>query len=242
MKPIERFADLLCCETLDAWREKFFKFGKDLGYEQTLVAILPDRSTPMEAQFAFLHHSYSPVWVNKYDNEKMCRIDPRVAHCLNKTIPLVWTPEIFSEPEQKELYEEAGSYGIRSGVSLPIHGPAGETGILCFVSDMDPGRQFQKHAIYSLPELSFFRDFIFESSATFTKAEMELATTSLTKRELECLKWGAAGKSSWEIGQILNCTEATVNFHFGNIRRKLNSKSRQQAVVKAVRLGLIYPS
>jgi LuxR family quorum-sensing transcriptional regulator LasR len=71
----------------------------------------------------------------------------------------------------------------------------------------------------------------------FALLHEELA--DISNRELECLKWCAEGKSSWEIGKILNCSEATVNFHFVNIRRKFSSNSRQQAVIKAIRLGLI---
>ena len=62
---------------------------------------------------------------------------------------------------------------------------------------------------------------------------------ALTNREYQVLNWGAKGKSSWDIAQILGCTEATVNFHFSNIRRKLNVYSRGAAVCEALRLGLI---
>jgi len=61
----------------------------------------------------------------------------------------------------------------------------------------------------------------------------------LTAREKEVLQWSAAGKSSWEIGRIFNCTEAGVNYHFANIRRKFGVSSRGSAVVKALELGLI---
>jgi LuxR family quorum-sensing transcriptional regulator LasR len=49
------------------------------------------------------------------------------------------------------------------------------------------------------------------------------------------------GKSSWEISKITGCSEATVNFHMGNIRQKFNVNTRQQAVVRAISLGLITP-
>ena len=61
----------------------------------------------------------------------------------------------------------------------------------------------------------------------------------LTRKEHEVLHWGALDKSSWEIAQILECTEATVNFHFANIRRKFKVYSRGAAVHEALRLGLI---
>ncbi|OPG68833.1 helix-turn-helix transcriptional regulator [Pseudomonas ogarae] len=61
----------------------------------------------------------------------------------------------------------------------------------------------------------------------------------LTRKETEVLQWSAAGKSSWEISQIINCSEAGVNYHFCNIRRKFGVNSRWTAVFKALELGLI---
>jgi LuxR family quorum-sensing transcriptional regulator LasR len=61
----------------------------------------------------------------------------------------------------------------------------------------------------------------------------------LTAREQECLKWTALGKSSWEIAQIVQCTEAGVNYHFCNIRRKFGVRSRWIAMVMALQQGLI---
>jgi DNA-binding CsgD family transcriptional regulator len=62
---------------------------------------------------------------------------------------------------------------------------------------------------------------------------------ALTNREKEALLWSAKGKSSWEISRIFNCTEAGVNYHFSNIRRKFGVSSRWAAVMMALELGLI---
>ena len=141
------------------------------------------------------------------------------------------------------MYEEACGYGIRSGVTLPIHGGCGEFGVLCFVSDAMPDKNFVHETIRNIPALSLFRDFICETSSQFMKHPALIEQhVALTPCELECLKWGAIGKSSWDIGQILHCSEATVNFHFANIRRKFNTGSRHQAVIKAIRMGLITTS
>lgn len=61
----------------------------------------------------------------------------------------------------------------------------------------------------------------------------------LTSRQKECLTWSAAGKSSFEIGQILEITERSVNWHIGNAMKTLGSVSRIQAVARAVHMGLI---
>jgi LuxR family quorum-sensing transcriptional regulator LasR len=141
------------------------------------------------------------------------------------------------------MYEEASAYGIKSGITLPMHGAKGELGILCFVSNTKPDQRFHDDARRNLPQLSYLRDFIFESSLKFIKSKQKTKKPiPVSGRELECLKWCAAGKSSWEIGRILNCSEANVNYHFGNIHHKFETNSRQQAITRAIRLGLINPT
>jgi DNA-binding CsgD family transcriptional regulator len=61
----------------------------------------------------------------------------------------------------------------------------------------------------------------------------------MTARESEILAWVAAGKSDWVIGRILNISGKTVNFHVENAKRKLGVGTRLQAVIAALRAGLI---
>jgi LuxR family quorum-sensing transcriptional regulator LasR len=72
-------------------------------------------------------------------------------------------------------------------------------------------------------------------------AHAEEFIPKLTPRELECLRWTARGKSTWEISHILNCSEAVVNFHMKNIRTKFGVNSRRAAAVIATQLGVIEP-
>jgi LuxR family quorum-sensing transcriptional regulator LasR len=236
----EHFVDLMSHVRVESWRERVLQLSAELGYERALLAILPNPNTPLQPGDAFLHSNYSEAWRSKYDSEKLEAVDPTVAHCATKSIPLIWTPDLFTAPKQQEMYEEARSHGLVSGVTLPIHGSNGERGMLCLASDRPSGGKFEEEAHRNLAQLSCFRDFILESSLGFIRRDCpDVPPIQLTQRELECLKWSATGKSSWDIGQILNCTEATVNFHFSNIRRKFGTSSRRQAVVKAIRSGII---
>jgi DNA-binding CsgD family transcriptional regulator len=61
----------------------------------------------------------------------------------------------------------------------------------------------------------------------------------LTDREIQCLSWTAAGKTSLEIAEILGLSEHTVNHYLNQVTRKLEAVNRTQAVVKAIRRGLI---
>jgi len=90
-----------------------------------------------------------------------------------------------------------------------------------------------------VPEL-VERDTVALLAAPELKKDHELAK-SLTSREVECLHWMAAGKTSGEIAIILAISESTVNFHLKNTLTKLNSNNRVQAVAKAVYGGIISP-
>ena len=61
----------------------------------------------------------------------------------------------------------------------------------------------------------------------------------LTDRELEVIKALAQGKSDRQIAHSLGISEKTVNNHTSNIYRKLHLFDRTQAVIYAVREGVI---
>ncbi|MDD5057817.1 MAG: LuxR family transcriptional regulator [Sideroxydans sp.] len=239
MKSIERFTTLLECTSEEAWRNSIFQLGNEYGFDQTLIAVVSGRPTSLGD--AFLCSNYSSRWLGIYDSSQLLNIDPTVAHCVTRSTPLIWEPAVFARKQQKEMYEEACSHGLRSGISLPFHGPGGEIGILCFVNDTEPSKRFQRDALHAMPALSMLRDFAFESSLRYAKLGNQESQPALTRRELECLKWCASGKTSWEISQILRCSESAINFHFGNLRRKFNATSRRQVVVKAIHYGLLRP-
>ena len=47
------------------------------------------------------------------------------------------------------------------------------------------------------------------------------------------------GKTAWEVGSILGITERTAVLHLNNAMHKLGASNKHQAVLKALRLGLI---
>jgi DNA-binding CsgD family transcriptional regulator len=56
----------------------------------------------------------------------------------------------------------------------------------------------------------------------------------ISARELDCLKWTAAGKTALEASIILGISERTVRFHLNAAREKLNCVTTTQAVAKAI--------
>lgn len=59
----------------------------------------------------------------------------------------------------------------------------------------------------------------------------------LTCREVEILRWCAAGKTAEEIGTILNLKSRTVNFHVGKAIHKMGVSNKTAAAVQAALSG-----
>ncbi|MFE4106165.1 response regulator [Almyronema epifaneia] len=81
----------------------------------------------------------------------------------------------------------------------------------------------------------FFRLFHFYSGRTM----LAKATVHLTEREQEVLHWLVQGASNDAIAKRLHITVATVKAHLTGIFEKLEVSSRTQAIVKALKLGLV---
>jgi LuxR family quorum-sensing transcriptional regulator LasR len=242
MVEMSQLTGLLESENEAAWSENLFALARSQGFDQVLYGVIGSRNAKLES--AFLRSNYSSAWRARYDADKLHYVDPTVGHCLASSLPIVWEPATFAgAPAQLAFYEEACGHGVRSGVTFPIHGPGGEFGVLSFASDRLPDAAFNAQKGRFMADLGLIRDYVFESSRTFVAAPAAPAEAPprLTPRELEVLKWVMAGKSSWEISRITACSEATVNFHIANIRQKFGVSTRQQALVKAIALGIITP-
>ena len=61
----------------------------------------------------------------------------------------------------------------------------------------------------------------------------------LSPRMLSCLRWASEGKSSVDIGQLLGISPRTVDDYLTESRRRLGVRTRVQAVLRAVALGLL---
>jgi len=82
---------------------------------------------------------------------------------------------------------------------------------------------------------SFFRIFHFYAGRSLQGH----CTIHLTDREQEVVNWLIKGASNEEISRYLHVTVATVKAHLTSVFEKLGVTSRTQAIVKALKLGLV---
>jgi LuxR family quorum-sensing transcriptional regulator LasR len=237
MRPFDRFTELLECKTEEEWFSYILQLGSAYGFERTLIALAPGLPTA-RTDFS-MHTDFPSDWIEVYDRKKFFNIDPIIAHCITHSTPLIWSPKIFTSEKQKEMSQDAAHFGLRSGISLPFHGANGEVGVLYFATGNLPSSRACQRILDVTPYLSLMRDYAFQARQKFVAPNINHSAPSLTVRELECLTWCSTGKSSWEIAQIMKCSEPTINFHITNFRKKLHAPSRGQAVINAIHCGLL---
>ncbi|UXI68575.1 helix-turn-helix transcriptional regulator [Tahibacter amnicola] len=193
----------------------------------------------------FLMGGFPQEWVERYFAQDYLRIDPVVAHCHAHATPIVWPTRRHLRRGEKSLslaarrlFREAAEHGLKSGISIPIHGLGCTWGMVSFASS-DP-RQADELADRAA-DLHLFAHYIHEAGHRYSHATALPPPPHLTTRELECLHWAAEGKTSWEIGRVLGVSERTVVFHLQNAAQKFGVNGRQPAVARAIALGMIEP-
>jgi DNA-binding CsgD family transcriptional regulator len=97
--------------------------------------------------------------------------------------------------------------------------------------DKEPGQPGQRLSI--LRELRVLGNYFHGHNLRINGHTWENQTI-MSARELDCLKWVAAGKTAWEASVILGISERTVRFHLNAAREKLNSATTTQAVARAI--------
>ncbi|MER9580652.1 helix-turn-helix transcriptional regulator [Mesorhizobium sp. M0047] len=119
-----------------------------------------------------------------------------------------------------------------SGIAFPVHADRGQCGLVVF---MGSEIALPQDALYEIHARCFS---LFAAVARIRPGDAG-RMRSISKRELECLKLTANGNTSEEIARLLKLSVHTANQYLTQSTQKLNAVNRNQAVAKALRLGLI---
>lgn len=125
-------------------------------------------------------------------------------------------------------------------IVIPVHLPFGQIGAISF-SPMDTGRDDLSREFEAYADVLEYqgRRFINGYSRVTSQRPWIPRNCRLSKREVECLRWAALGKTDVEIAMILARSCATVRFHIHNAAIKLEAVNRSQTVFKATQLGYL---
>ncbi|NWB89230.1 helix-turn-helix transcriptional regulator [Pseudomonas gingeri] len=235
--PIESFSDLNRISTINEWRTCMKERVLCLGFSRFLFCLRS--SIKADCRSALVIGDFPTSWIEAYDRAGYATIDPLERHCMHSVLPVIWTDQLYTSSNQRELREKAGSHALINGVTLALHGPQGQFGTFGLSIDGVDEHTAKVVIQANWHELSWLKDTALQSALKFLCVPKPANEVRLTRREKEVLQWSAIGKTSWEISNICNCSEANVDFHFKNIRRKFGVTSRNAAVVQALSMQII---
>ena len=129
---------------------------------------------------------------------------------------------------------------LHAAIIVPVHLPFGQIGMAAFGATEPERHDLSQEFEANADQLMLLTHRFLTSYAQITRRRQWLPTDiQLTKREVECLRWAAVGKTDKEISMILSRSHATVRFHIQNAGAKLDAVNRSQTVFKAAQLGYI---
>lgn len=184
-------------------------------------------------------------WVEKYVSRNYVNLDPRVHHVRNHSTPLVWDHTTFLQARGRELYDEAASYGILGGITIPLRSPSGVAGFSAVFDDMKTFRDHMRTSLLQSRTVGVayvVATFFYEGLSMNDPAQRtSRLTVRLSARQRDCLLFEAQGLTTQEAARAMRITERTVQFHWSEILRRLSARSRAQAVATAIMGGLVEP-
>jgi DNA-binding CsgD family transcriptional regulator len=177
----------------------------------------------------FLHCTYGDSWAKQCTSQSAVPITPASLDAMfNSSIR--WSHADAETSRHDEEKPDTHGFGIQVACTR------GETAALIILSDASVLDSRQQNIIARDFRVlaNYFHQHMLRIFGHDVSNEI-----LITARELDCLKWIAAGKTAWEVSVILGITERTVRFHLNAAREKLYCATTTQAVAKAISQQLI---
>lgn len=205
------------------------------GCRAFMVMNLPPR-TSLDLQSNSIINNWPTELLSAYDQEGLLPNDAVIRRIRSSTVPF------FRDEMQLDVRRDDGKSQVLTtlfqrfhmfrSAFFPTHDASGNRGVVLFSGDRQPFTPEE------MRDLSYISIHVFDRLAEIRNLDARIAET-LNDREIDCLTWTAAGKTSSEIAEILGLSEHTVNHYLNKATKKLDTVNRTQAVAKALRVGLI---
>jgi len=215
---------------MDAMERAFNRFG----FETIILTGVPNPEQRLEQMV--LAKRWPAEWFKIYTANEYVRVDPAVRHLRRTVNPFEWSEAPYDagkEPRAAEVMRRAVEFGMARGFAVPIHNLTGYEACVSLGGKHLDLNVRSKAAIHLMGMYSFDR--VRRIIVPPIKAHR------LTPREREVIAWSSQGKSAWEIGEILNINQRTVEAHAASARQKLGATNATHAVAIAIRERLIEP-
>ena len=231
------FSEVMKSRNRDEFEEEVVTFTKRLGFETFSATVVIDHMLG-EAEFITIDNT-PRAYKESFQNPQNGRRDPVMQHCKRRSVPIIWDQATYVSHGLGDKWEEQARFGISHGIALALHMPEGRHFFMGVERDQavpaDPSELTRVVA-----DLQLFAVHAQDAALRIlVPGSADPSLPSLTPRELEALRWTMEGKTAWEVGDVLGIAERTAVLHVSNATHKLGCVNKHQAVLKALRLGLL---
>jgi DNA-binding CsgD family transcriptional regulator len=234
-RQIELIAEISSATDADDLKVRMCRAAREVGFDNALFGLQVQR--PYADPLQHVASGFPAAYQKLYAQRGFIMRDPTVAFCQTHSGPLVWSEQMY-EGDSVEILEESRTHGLGYGFSVPVHESAGVDSMLSMGRDKPFDNELElKHCVQA--GLVIANVVHVAAKGKILPMLQQAVRPRLTPREAECLKWVADGKSNGVIADLLNLSEAAVDFHLKNLYRKLGVSTRLQAVVLAMSLGML---
>lgn len=232
------YLSVLEAKTTEELRQLIVAFAEGIGFERVGALSVIDRTAdrPLFLALDNVPPEYSAL---ADDGERRC-VDPVLDHCRRSSVPITWSQDTYTSRGLGTQWEEQRPYGYGHGIAVALHLPHGRH-FAFGVNRREPLPASPELLTRLVADVQLFAVHAHEAANRLLPALPQPAgVPALTPREVECLRWTMEGKTAWEVGSILGISERTAVLHVNNATHKLSCVSKHQAVIKAMRMGLIH--
>jgi DNA-binding CsgD family transcriptional regulator len=202
---------------------------------------LGDQSPRLATSPPMVMTSYPLPWRTRYARHDYHQLDPVVIAGRISRRPFFWGGGDYLSQlslPRRRLFHEARDFGIRSGFTVPVHGPQGECGLFTTAGadSMDAFADAVHDCRYLLQVLG---PQVHAVTVEQVLGRAGCDPVTLTEHERVCLSWTMHGKTAWEIAQILGRSKPTIDYHIQKAIRKLAASNKFHAAFKALQAGML---
>ncbi|MET4702408.1 DNA-binding CsgD family transcriptional regulator [Constrictibacter sp. MBR-5] len=187
--------------------------------------------------------NYPETWSEHYVANDYVNIDPVMPAATAAIVPINWQ-ELYTRlpvrSAQRRVLDEAGDFGLRGGITVPVHGPGSGFATMNVAANV-PDQSFGELWRQNRHLLHLIALYSHEAVTRVGTGPAPRKIPQLAPRERECLLWTARGKTAWEVAGILGLSQETVVHYLKAAAAKLGVHNKTHAVVKAILLGVILP-
>lgn len=236
---LQQFEQISQAEDLTNFRQGLIDFGAELDFGLVVgVLVTEKRAAGSRTEYVSVGNTPQKFLEASRDPEYAKR-DPVHQRLMSQATPLIYDQEFYVRAGAGELWEMIAPFGYRTGIAVGVHMP----GHRRFLLGMDredalPNDPVKLNRL--IADLQLFAIHAQDAAGRLlVPSEAEHLKPKLQPRQIEILKLTMQGKSAWVVGTLLGISENTVNYHMKQAFQRLDVSTKQQAVLKAMDLGLI---